>query len=280
MKIQYKLLLMLILFFGITIFNSQDCFAVFESAENIPKDIPCYDYFSERFPTYASNFVIFSLDERKLGLDGNFYLLVYLVPKSLDKDYDFYFRFEAPAGTQSWISTNANTEVGINIVACRVVDDKTYNSINSGVMNRIELEQQFSFYPTPFFEKLKVYYSTSDVYMNLNSAEEDSIFYSPPVNVDKLNLYELNLTDLDYNNQVHQFNLAMYTNSVCYDDVMNRYNSDCPYAIFVTDYTRVLTYDSESNMSLQRGAYLLSGYIDYLITDKSFFYTVIIIIDL
>ena len=118
MKIQYKLLLMLILFFVIKIYICQDCFAVFESAENIPKDIPCYDYFSERFPTYASNFVIFSLDERKLGLDGNFYLLVYLVPKSLDKDYDFYFRFEAPTGTQSWISTNANTEVGINIGVC------------------------------------------------------------------------------------------------------------------------------------------------------------------
>lgn len=273
MKIQYKLLLMLILFFGITIFNSQDCFAVFESAENIPKDIPCYDYFSERFPTYASNFVIFSLDERKLGLDGNFYLLVYLVPKSLDKDYDFYFRFEAPTGTQSWISTNANTEVGINIVACRVVDDKTYNSINSGVMNRIELEQQFSFYPTPFFEKLKVYYSTSDVYMNLNSAEEDSIFYSPPVNVDKLNLYELNLTDLDYNNQVHQFNLATYTNSPFYDEIMEYYNKNYQYAIYVTDYRRTLTYGQPDNDdSFQYGSYNLSGYIDFLVHDKGVFY--------
>lgn len=91
--------------------------------------------------------------------------------------------------------------------------------------------------------------------------------------IDKLNLYELNLTDLDYNNQTHQFNIATYTNSPCYNEIMEYYNKDLPYCIYITDYQRILTYgEPDNDDSFQYGSYTLSGYIDYLTSDTAFWY--------
>lgn len=91
--------------------------------------------------------------------------------------------------------------------------------------------------------------------------------------IDKLNLYELNLTDMDYDNQEHLFNICTYTDSPYYDEIMDCYNRDLPYTIFVDDYTRTLTYGEENNdSSFMYGSYMLSGYIDYLIDDNAFFY--------
>ena len=55
---------------------------------------------------------------------------------------------------------------------------------------------------------------------------------------------------------------------------MEYYNKDYQYAIFVTDYQRMLDYDNETNKNLQHSSYLLSGYVDFLIDDDAvFFYT-------
>lgn len=269
MKIQYKLLLMLILAFGMVIFSEQDCFA-FESKENIPTDIPCYDAFMKNLPDYQTNFIVFSLKEK--NTDNIRYCLLYIREQQLSSVSDnFHYRFVGNSGGSHFVANTSN--VGMQYMSCKIIDNKPVLWDDS-----FKYSLQFStsngiFEIDPLFETLTVYYSTSDVYMNLNSAEEDSIFYSPPVNVDKLNLYELNLTDLDYNNQVHQFNLATYTNSPCYNEIMEYYNKNYQYAIYVTDYRRTLTYGQPDNDdSFQYGSYNLSGYIDFLVHDKGVFY--------
>lgn len=269
MKIQYKLLLMLILAFGMVIFSEQDCFA-FESKENIPTDIPCYDAFMKNLPDYQTNFIVFSLKER--NTDNIRYCLLYIREQQLSSVSDnFHYRFVGNSGGLHFLINTSN--VGMQYMSCKIIDNKPVLWDDSFCYFLQFSASSGTFEIDPLFETLTVYYSTSDVYMNLNSAEEDSIFYSPPVNVDKLNLYELNLTDLDYNNQVHQFNLATYTNSPCYNEIMEYYNKNYQYAIYVTDYRRTLTYGQPDNDdSFQYGSYNLSGYIDFLVHDKGVFY--------
>lgn len=269
MKIQYKLLLMLILAFGMVIFSEQDCFA-FESKENIPTDIPCYDAFMKNLPDYQTNFIVFSLKEK--NTDNIRYCLLYIREQQLSSVSDnFHYRFVGNSGGSHFVANTSN--VGMQYMSCKIIDNKPVLWDDSFKYSLHFSTSNGIFEIDPLFETLTVYYSTSDVYMNLNSAEEDSIFYSPPVNVDKLNLYELNLTDLDYNNQVHQFNLATYTNSPCYNEIMEYYNKNYQYAIYVTDYRRTLTYGQPDNDdSFQYGSYNLSGYIDFLVHDKGVFY--------
>ena len=51
MKIQYKLLLMLILAFGMVIFSEQDCFATSRiTVDDIPKDLPGYEILINELP--------------------------------------------------------------------------------------------------------------------------------------------------------------------------------------------------------------------------------------
>ncbi len=282
MKIQYKLLLMLILAFGMVIFSEQDCFAIVESKENIPKDIPYYSDFYDLLPD-NQNYFIAVLDNP--SWDNVFYFFGYTTnenARAILQDFrdnlEINFKTFNTSLMGSSFSSFSNLHFfnaafyEMHVRAYRKTGDLSFTknpSLSDGLIGFDLSNGSSILYTTnPVYSILKENNQVLSIYQEGQTTEP----VKPEPDVDKLNLYELNLTDLDYNNQVHQFNLAMYTNSVCYDDVMNRYNSDCPYAIFVTDYTRVLTYDSESNMSLQRGAYLLSGYIDYLITDKSFFY--------
>lgn len=289
MKLQYKFLLMIVLFFGIIVFGSQNCFAFnatdydkyYKTAENksdfLDLNLPYTDNFSlsdlygEGDKSDLGNFIYFSY----LNKNDNckYYMLYYGLQEGL------YWLYDPKDGSPCWLG-----QYGISPTAGNLyLQQSRYIGLKIQENGEVKkLSRDFTYGSSEYIyantlNDIEILYATSDVLLRETGTNNYTLYYSHGYNpvepdVDKLNLYELNLTDLDYNNQVHQFNLAMYTDSVCYDDVMNRYNSDCPYAIFVTDYTRVLTYDSESNMNLQRGAYLLSGYIDYLITDKSFFY--------
>lgn len=130
----------------------------------------------------------------------------------------------------------------------------------------------YSDMPAKFSNERVVCYSDYNHFDYDDNLIYKSDYILPEPEIDKINLFELNLTDLDYNNTVHQFNLSTYTNSSCYDELINYYNNDYQYAIYLTDYQRVLTYDNEVNMNLKHGSYLLSGYIDFLIQDDAVFF--------
>lgn len=123
------------------------------------------------------------------------------------------------------------------------------------------------------FNQTYRFFSTCDISSKNGVFYEKNLDYNPviPVEPDKLNLFELNLKDLDYNNQEHLFNICTYTDSPYYDELMGYYNGNSQYFIYMTDYQRVMTYEErENDNSYKYGSYLISGYIDFLIDEDAY----------
>lgn len=277
MKIQYKLLLMLILAFGMVIFSEQDCFATSRiTVDDIPKDLPGYEILINELPKdkYFSILIFQNSSNSNIiyaqysEMDSNEYAYDFLINSPV-KYYGDSKKYTAISGIEDGHATTNNFMHCLKIVNQNGKYVRDYNNYPSN----------FSFIVDNFNEN--ILFSTGDVYKGsgLTNALEAGVYYksdvgsSNPEKPDKLNLYELNLTDLDYNNQVHQFNLATYTDSPCYDEIMEYYNKNYQYAIYVTDYRRTLTYGQPDNDdSFQYGSYNLSGYIDFLVHDKGVFY--------
>lgn len=235
MKTKDKLILIIILFLiFFTFININESFASFDF---------CYNGENYSLPDFPStitsqkNIFIFALD----GSSGPTF---YLSGTNYDTFYSSSLRgyvcWCSPPKYSMWDNANSYTSNGFSVL----------NHLNTG--------------KTLVYTNNDILDNTGTIIFKAGFQENQS---------DKINLFELNLTDLDYKNQIHKFNLSTYTDSECYDEIMELYNNNNQYAIYVTDYQRILTYGEENNDdSFQYGSYILSGYIDFLITDKAYFY--------
>lgn len=270
MKIQYKFLWIFILFLGITIFCNSKVFAestlseeqlnmIEEHCENIINNSSYYsDYIVFSYAGASVYIRFFSDNAIPIFYKNNCFRL------EGQGRGDIYYRKGETFNSVSNIFKNefeSTKDVTPNIYTCLAADSTT--------------------------SQYTIFFSTADVYSSSKSssnvsndttvsqANEDVIFKGSGSHftADCLNLYELNMTDLDDNNKKHKFNISTYTNSPCYDEIMEYYNKNYQYAIYLTDYERILTYQNyDDDNSFLYGSYVISGYIDYLITDKSFFY--------
>lgn len=295
MKIQIRMLLIFIVFLGIMILNNSNCFASWENTkEDIPKDIPFYDTFYPKLPEGSYHYIIvkrkandnltvhtrvdhdvvyiyyynyndinhrlthWALDGSRASESFPTYLgTLRLLSDSYDVDFHNRYDFSYLTGFSVNLSTNTLKQLGSG--AYTLAFDSTCDTV--------------------LFSTDDIYVYAKEPYYTYNIEDMSTLdreLYHEGFNSntsDKLNLFELNLTDLDYNNQVHQFNICTYTDSPYYDELMNYYNNDVPYYIYVTDYQRILTYGKENDdSSFQYGSYGLSGYIDFLTHENAFAY--------
>lgn len=274
MKIQCKLLLIFILFLVFIMFKN-DCFAestIYTSKLNngetitleLPEAVLQYKYiaiyagFQDLNKTDYNYSLFFSNSEMYFCYtNSSFRSTDCLSVKTADGSNLFYY----------WGGLNSQNNISLgNLDMTRVT---SMSSLGNSIAINGSRWQAFGYGDFPFsnYDFTVLRRKTGESYSVSANIDNSSYF------VDKLNLYELNLTDLDYNSQTHKFNLATYTNSPCYDEIMEYYNKDYQYMIYLTDYERILTYqDYDDDNSFLYGSYVISGYIDYLITDKAFFY--------
>ncbi len=262
MKIQYKLLLIFILFLGFSLLDDSKVFAA--PSDDIVQS--CIQYGFDNMDSYYNAFIVYVIR------NANYASIVRFNKEIATPIRNFnYFNlcFSESGSYTDWgyLGRYPQEEHSVDIgsSACYHVNFGGLTNLNSGEGIRYST---LDIYRTEYVNMSKpcsgnhsivgLEYGTDYVY------GDDS---------DKLNLYELNMTDLDYNSQLHKFNIATYTNSPCYDELMEYYNKDYQYIIYLTDYERILTYQNyDDDNSFLYGSYVISGYIDYLITDKAFFY--------
>ena len=258
MKIKNKLLIILIMFF-ICFFSVQSfvCASSYKLIETETTPGLSYDEFFElcisddTIFSYISSCSYFCADISSthyglyfsnspitLKLRGSYYECycdsdLYICSYTTASNFAKYF-FNYYEGSSSYFTTNSNISAPFSL--------SSYDICINGYSEKVVFEKNCDF---PLF---------SD---------------SP----DKINLFELNMVDLDDNRKKHQFNICTYTNSDCYDELMNYYNNDYQYNIFITDYQRILTYlEPDNDNSFQYGSYILSGYIDFITNEDTFFY--------
>ena len=268
MKLQHKLLIIFVFFIGFFILNNHNCYGAteevyqraitigFENMDDYYNAFVIYNHYSRNY----ADILLFNKDDN---------ILVYDIRNILY--------------TSS--SSNATFKQGYVTSA---TDIPSFKDINANINSNFKYYVS-SWGTTPVGSSLidtGVYYSTVDVfhynnYVSVGNSNVDystgSLFhqsdYVEGSDVDKLSLYELNMIDLDENRKRHQFNICTYTNSNCYDEIMEYYIKDYQYVIYLTDYERILTYQNyDDDDSFLYGSYVISGYIDYLITDDAFFY--------
>ncbi len=271
MKIQAKLFIILMLFLGFMVVSKLESYA--DSSSNIPYVDIVKAEVERRLPEEYDSYCF--VNQYNSTNDYNYYSIVYYnSDSSIVSTSDGYYVFSANLlsdvkSCQFWSCCYSRSDRDFSYFKLSMTDN--FLSPTNGNYYVRDLNRYFSRYVECVSNRV-IYSSNATQESLIGKFYDDLSFIDGGVGADKINLYELNLTDLDYNDQVHKFNLATYTNSVSYDEIMEYYNKDYPYAIFVTDYTRILTYDNEQSMNFQQGAYLLSGYIDFLVNEKAFFY--------
>ena len=268
MKTKDKLILIFILFFGFIVFNNNNCLGYTITKDNI--QVSTYNGVK-----YTMNFDINIPDEYLENYTYVFCDIHSFNTSGMKNKGEIVLIFSNNALSYNKTS---NTFSGQFYILNKYfsLSDSTYSYAFPN-LSTINVEQYYktSHSIGTYSNYMHLILSTFDIYSNdgnlIFSKTMEPIHGAEP-EVDKLNLFELNLTDLDYNNQIHKFNLSTYTNSECYDEIMGCYNNNYQYSIYTTKYQRILTYDDENNMNLQYGSYMLSGYIDFLVTDEAYFY--------
>lgn len=273
MKLKNKLLLISILFLGFILLDTSYSYCNIEAdyINNLPEIVTnnekCISYLGNR-----GYYLVFSY----VGLyDGNKYIVA--CNSNLD-NLGFVFeeynnRFYLGSYLTSSVSEPYDKTTfynGYYHYIYRVNEDNSFTEIKKNYgrfdSNEVDIATISILYQTDIGFPV-LYHKVTPGNPTKYDVWNENIF------ANKINLYELNLTDMDYNNQEHLFNICTYTNSPCYNEIMDCYNRDLRYAIWIDDYTRTLTYGEENNdNSFMYGSYMLSGHIDYLMEDSAFFY--------
>ena len=284
MRIQYKLLLIFIVFLGFIIFNNNICFGAI-TLEDVPQEVQDIPYYSTNFLPKFSDLGIDEFDMLVFRFNYSSKApeeLTYCIIISTDFDCNTWsFTYDPSVGnTSPIVEGNLLNNILVNYKD-KYSPHIYFSSSTSNSITYFDTEHGHSFSnylwddSYPLYNNLTILYSTRDV-VRYDVSTQTTNFLATGESfskVDKLNLFELNLTDLDYNNTVHQFNLSTYTDSPCYDELINLVNFNNKYCIYLTDYTRLLTFETNHlDSPLVSGAYLLSGYIDFLLSDNAYFY--------
>jgi len=284
MKLYKKLLLILILFTAFIIFNDSDCFGynlytehsfTSEQVENMKNQ--CVSNMEDLNETYDYHFNGYTL----LASTSSFGLVVYY---NTDDVISFY------ATTNN---ANFGLEISPSSFPVRYAIGTSYFSggnISSVNVSSTGYGNNYSYYYRTVNNNTSstnyyLVYTDLNVYRIANPqvpvssvslcTNENFLYEATPQEpeVSKLDLFELNLTDLDDNNYCHTFNISTYEDSPYYDEISEYYNNDNPYLIYVTDYHRRVIYDQRGdNAQEQYSSYMLSGYVDFLTSDNAYVY--------
>ena len=248
MKLKNKLILIFILFAGFVIFNNSNCFASVTYTSVINHETATFPDYDHLINAPNDIFIIFK--------NGSTYYL------AMTNTY----RYNSISPQFPYIDTAGGNfvDIGYRSILYRLENNvwaQYWSCASSSYVN-----SGFSQHYTD------VFFTTHDLY---NRSHSYIVFYATPVEPPstKHDIFQLNLTDKNFNNSQHTFTLNTDENSVNYSEITDLIENNNKYCIYVTDYTRLLTFsDNSFYATLESGSYLLSGYIDFLVSDNAYFY--------
>lgn len=251
MKLKNKLIIIFILFAFFVIFNNSDCFAAqYLSIDNTLYNLADYD----NLLTSSENVAVIYRSQN----DSIYLVTTRSAPSS--SSYRNWPTVNGLPGTSIWLLSKLHRYL--------------YNfSSDSWVLVGSSNENMC------FTNYKDILFSTVDIYYTANSSHTSQVIYSAYSSLytvpetTKHDLFQLNLTDNNFNNALHTFTLNADEYFVNYSELTDLIENNNKYCIYVTDYTRLLTFsDNSFNATLEGGSYLLSGYIDFLVSDNAYFY--------
>lgn len=290
MKLKNKLILIFILFACFVMFNNSDCFARFDdstiefavndclSVINENSDYDSFILFHNDSRNYSSSCIsafiysssvagafiqtgavpflikphsVFNYSYREYKINNN----SNTVSNSID-----YFVNNNTSGYSVWFRTSYN--IAYSRYTYQIINSS--DTFDSALNILVSSTDVYCTYPNSSFSSPDDLVSlVFEKNYNLNSEPESTIH----------DLFELNLTDKNWNDSLHTFILNTDENSVNYNELSSLIENNKKYCIYITDYTRLLTWEDNSfESSLASGYYSLSGYIDFLISDNAYFY--------
>ena len=283
MKLKNKLILIFIFFVCFVIFNNSDCFAT-DYTEPPQSHI---DYiFSNYINNYTNNFSCYEIIYYYNSSNNKCCYYVWLYNKN---DYICFFGPDKYNGYSyalyCYAPNNSNyiarscefygtpADSVLRMQSSHSVNNKNYDSLNYSryiltipIYNSVKVISNTTLY-------YKYFNNLSNVPQDIDNFDDFTIYQEPEPETTKHDLFQLNLTDKNLNNALHTFTLNTDENFVNYSEITDLIENNNKYCIYVTDYTRLLTFsDNSFNATLESGSYLLSGYIDFLVSDNAYFY--------
>lgn len=280
MKVKNKIILILLLFAGIILLNHSDCYGFYDyTQEDIAKVEERIRALNEHYENTYPHYIIYQKVD-----DPRLYFEMYdFKPTGIATSDNTYFYEIGNTLSYSYFrgTYNLNSKI-FYMPYMGNSDDLTLSSPDVNQLKKNFFVGRYSYYSSSsgsYYKESQIIRSTFNFYLNDtveygdfdNSQVTDTLVYEGSNTKNEFQkMFELNLIDEDDNNKQHKFNIGTYFKSENYDE-LNSYLGR-PYVIYLTDYERILTYDKEENMNFQYGSYLLSGYVDFLTTDQSYFY--------
>ena len=287
MKLKNKLILIFILFACFVIFNNSDCFATFDNSTIEFAINDCITIISN--DSSYDSFILYNYDPAN---NKNSYIsaivfsssgsIPFLSSNTVNCSIEPYSTFNY---CYKEFKLNGNTNI-ISTSTSSYVDN---NTSQYGAFHRTSYNINYNRYTyhivnssSTYDSALNILVCTSDVFKgsystNYNPNNFTSVVFEKNYTIEpettKHDLFQLNLTDKNFNNALHTFTLNTDENFVNYSELTDLIENNNKYCLYVTDYTRLLTFsDNSFNATLESSSYLLSGYIDFLVSDNAYFY--------
>lgn len=295
MKLKNKLILIFILFACFVIFNNSDCFGaiVLSDFESSPQKSQICDFIANNLDSYYDSFFVCYYQSVSGSNISNFYT-IYLFNSLYDEivryDYkesnrlrSYYFGVFSDCSithsykAYSFLFSNDSITPASNYPKSRVLEQTLSSNYNKryhlycpypSCDDSLSLDIKFRCNRT-----VSYFGGSGQVQQYLDDKPSFFILFEPEPETTKQDIFQLNLTDKNFNDALHTFTLNIDENFVNYSEITDLIENNNKYCIYVTDYTRLLTFsDNSFNATLEGGSYLLSGYIDFLVSDNAYFY--------
>lgn len=266
MKLKNKLILIFILFASFIIFNNNNCFAWYDRSQG-------YGTFSSAFsgePT-IENYISYVTSN---------------LPFYRDYSYGFSYHIEGYDGDMLVITKNPIfiSGNGYSINHLELYSDTPYYLYVSNLgVGKCASYNSFRVYQDYSGQKILIRYADftsgiSNIQANHDiyyiETGESFTFLSSPSTFSEF--FTLNLRDRDLEIQnlpVHSFKLGSDENSSSYQELSDLIANDNKYCVYITDYTRYLVSpDPTHYTTINNASFVLSGYIDFLVSDHAYFY--------
>ena len=280
MKVKNKIILILLLFVGIILLNHSNCYGFYDyTQEDVAKVEERIQALSKHYGNTYPHYIIY----QKIDNPRLYFEMYDFKPTGIATSNNTYFYEIGNTLSYSYFhgTYNLNSKI-FYMPYMNNSDDLTLSQPDVYQLRKNFRVGHYSYYSGSDgsrYVETQIVKSTFNFYLNDNvefgdfdnsQATDNLVYEGSDTKNEFQKMFELNLTDKDDNNKQHRFNIGTYSKSENYDE-LNSYLGR-PYVIYLTDYERILTYDKEENMNFQYGSYLLSGYVDFLTTDQSYFY--------
>ena len=249
MEFKNKLLLISLFFLGICFWNSSKVFAQFEEMSNCPY----YDTFISQISSYPQyndtcNYACIQ------NTSNNY---TYYVVSNLPQ-YPYFaiahYYYDRGDGTMrnqpNIVNVKYNEDNTLTVTQNKflvvMIDENAI--VSTSTKKSVSLPSAYSNYSI-LYSKADFYYSkiTQNIMLPSTLSDPEKIVLDTPPIIEQKGekVFQLNLIDKNFNDTKHTFTLKANKEDIRYNELMELINNENNYCIYLTDYTRLLTYENK-----------------------------------